>query len=104
MKADDVSCHDASDKVIRQDVVSFSKLGSRELGTFDHCFIITENISFIIDRDPKVSKIISEFNYLLKACSPGDKFCAIRRTFNCMRFLTISFNRKSIEVMDDTGN
>ena len=42
VEADDVSCHDTSDKMIRQDVVSFLNLGGRELGTFNHCFVITK--------------------------------------------------------------
>ena len=55
METNDVGCHDASNKMIRQDMVSLSELGSRKLGTFNHCFVITKDKCFLIDRNTKVS-------------------------------------------------
>ena len=102
MKTNNFSCHDASDVVVREDVMSLSKLGSRELGTFNHRFVVSKHIGLLVDRYTQISKIVSKFYNLLKTCPSCNELSAVCSTLNGRRFLGISFHWESIEVVDDT--
>lgn len=86
----------------RQSRMALVELGVRLGGTLNNGLVASKHIALVADTDAKVSECKAEIDYLLHTCTGGDKFRAIRGSFDSDLFLREPIDRCLVHEVEDS--